>query len=801
MARVEIDQVVFDDAGVPLTGASVQVNIAGGGPATVYADESSGTTVGNPLSTSNGRIEGWLERGSYDLLVSSGPTNYTTRFEAVSASDLSGSVFPTGASLTDDSGNASKGLLFGAGGDTNLYRPAANVLGTDDAFRVGAAGATGGPLDIVPVNVSPKAVDVRFGDGTGWTLSFAPRVAAQAGLRFMRFTDQGRIEWADRLVGTTFDVNLYRSAADILRTDDEFRAGGDISSRDNTSGWAIIGARGPSAEPGIQFGAGLDTTLYRQAANLLATWGQFVVHGNTGGLTYNNVIGSRYIGASGWLRGYMGHGIYWDGTQWVNKNQGGNNGWGLAGGDGAGGTYSIFTGGATGAVDRTYTEAAFVATKTVTFGVIPSAGKWGMYFGPNNDVNLYRDSFDNLRTDDNLQIGGGLSFGPLGTVDTNLYRAAANVLKTDDSFQSAVSLTAQVGTAQQVAIGSVSGSAGVTFGSAGDVNLYRLAANVLASDDSVRFPKLGLGGVTPNYSLEVNAGNGGTAQSGIFGNMPPRDGTQYTMFSIRNGQGGEALFQVDFGGVEWRDNARPQAILYLNKGEILGVRNIQGGFNVGTAPYANNMQNIDFSAGAGQSGNGIAIGNLVFNYINGGGVEMWNGLGSLLFSVNRTTNFLNADNRILAHVALNTPNDPGIYIGGTSSGASASPYLFRQSSTAVGFYRGDAGGFASLSASSFNVSSDLRLKKDIVPIDDALEIVGQLRGVMHRWKADASDAPKVPGVIAQEVATVLPSVVIGHEASTDPKQSLAVDYPRLVPILIEAVKELTERLTILEGAQ
>lgn len=92
MSRVEIGEVVFTGSGVPLAGASVQVNERDAGAATVYAAEAGGTTVTNPIVTDTyGRIEGWLETGSYDLVVSgSGVVTYTQRFEAVSGSDAGG---------------------------------------------------------------------------------------------------------------------------------------------------------------------------------------------------------------------------------------------------------------------------------------------------------------------------------------------------------------------------------------------------------------------------------------------------------------------------------------------------------------------------------------------------------------------------------------------------------------------------------------------------------------------------------------------------------------------------------------
>jgi hypothetical protein len=85
-------------------------------------------------------------------------------------------------------------------------------------------------------------------------------------------------------------------------------------------------------------------------------------------------------------------------------------------------------------------------------------------------------------------------------------------------------------------------------------------------------------------------------------------------------------------------------------------------------------------------------------------------------------------------------------------------------------------------------ASDMRLKTDIEPIPNALEKVLALNGVYFHWTKDAQqpDGRQV-GVIAQNVQQVLPEIV---STSPSSKDYLSVDYTRLVPVLIEAVKEL-----------
>ena len=97
--------------------------------------------------------------------------------------------------------------------------------------------------------------------------------------------------------------------------------------------------------------------------------------------------------------------------------------------------------------------------------------------------------------------------------------------------------------------------------------------------------------------------------------------------------------------------------------------------------------------------------------------------------------------------------------------------------------------------------SDERLKDVLGEIDNALDKVKELRGVYYKENETAkslgydNDKRQV-GVIAQEVQKVLPEVVT--EAPIDDKY-ITVWYDKLVPLLIEAIKELSAKVDKLEG--
>lgn len=94
-----------------------------------------------------------------------------------------------------------------------------------------------------------------------------------------------------------------------------------------------------------------------------------------------------------------------------------------------------------------------------------------------------------------------------------------------------------------------------------------------------------------------------------------------------------------------------------------------------------------------------------------------------------------------------------------------------------------------VTATDFNSTSDQNLKSNIKTVDNALEIVNDLRGVSFDWKETGKGSY---GVIAQEIEEVLPQLVNNGEIKS-------VNYNGLVGVLIEAVKELSQRVEELEN--
>jgi len=101
------------------------------------------------------------------------------------------------------------------------------------------------------------------------------------------------------------------------------------------------------------------------------------------------------------------------------------------------------------------------------------------------------------------------------------------------------------------------------------------------------------------------------------------------------------------------------------------------------------------------------------------------------------------------------------------------------------------------SATSFNTSSDMRLKHAITTLTAALERVRALRPISFKWNADDSNGV---GFLAHELQQIVPESVTGDpeaindDGSIKPQQ---VDNSKLVPWLVAGIKELMEQVEIL----
>ena len=89
-------------------------------------------------------------------------------------------------------------------------------------------------------------------------------------------------------------------------------------------------------------------------------------------------------------------------------------------------------------------------------------------------------------------------------------------------------------------------------------------------------------------------------------------------------------------------------------------------------------------------------------------------------------------------------------------------------------------------------SSDKNWKKNIKNIDSSLEKLSQINGVEFDWIEDEpfhGNKGHDVGVIAQEIELILPEAVQTRESGMK-----AVQYDKIIPLLIEAIKELEKQI-------
>ena len=92
--------------------------------------------------------------------------------------------------------------------------------------------------------------------------------------------------------------------------------------------------------------------------------------------------------------------------------------------------------------------------------------------------------------------------------------------------------------------------------------------------------------------------------------------------------------------------------------------------------------------------------------------------------------------------------------------------------------------------------SDERVKSDIVSLDNSLDTIKRLRGVEYTWLEGSRTGQREPGLIAQEVEKVIPEAVIEQDTvfSSNHTRLKTIDYDKVIPHLVEALKELSDKV-------
>jgi hypothetical protein len=158
-----------------------------------------------------------------------------------------------------------------------------------------------------------------------------------------------------------------------------------------------------------------------------------------------------------------------------------------------------------------------------------------------------------------------------------------------------------------------------------------------------------------------------------------------------------------------------------------------------------------------------------------------------------------------------------LYVEGTNTtnaarfygyGGTVAPLELRQDNTAGWFAKFYSDNFGTYvggisfygSSTTFNTSSDYRLKENIIPISDSITRLKQLKPSRFNFKQYPEIT--IDGFLAHEVQKIVPEAVTGDkdELDSDGKPVYqAIDHSRLIPLLVASIQELETRVKELEN--
>ncbi len=230
-------------------------------------------------------------------------------------------------------------------------------------------------------------------------------------------------------------------------------------------------------------------------------------------------------------------------------------------------------------------------------------------------------------------------------------------------------------------------------------------------------------------------------------------------------------------------------------GSYAGMKNTIGGYNVFLGRGAGwNIQDgsgntfIGSGAGAniksGQENIIIGSGAAGENYFAGSGT----GSSNIIIGNRAGYSLSNTSSNIFIGNEAGY-NETGSNLLVIENSSSSTPLVYGNFETNKVNINGD------LAALTVNTLSDIALKQNIIQLTDVIEKLNLIRGVYFDWDLSGNTGLLLKegrqiGVIAQEVEKVYPELVM-----IDDKGFKMVDYSKLTPILLEAVKEQQQKIT------
>lgn len=141
--------------------------------------------------------------------------------------------------------------------------------------------------------------------------------------------------------------------------------------------------------------------------------------------------------------------------------------------------------------------------------------------------------------------------------------------------------------------------------------------------------------------------------------------------------------------------------------------------------------------------------------------------------------------------------NPSLFLGRTGTAGNQVEFRMYSTATLVGSI------YCNSASTSYNTSSDYRLKEDIRPVPSPLDRLMRLKPIRFTWNNGPTAWDSTDGFLAHEVAAIAPYAVTGEKDAVDPETGKPayqqMDHSKLVPLLTAALQEEVKARQALEA--
>ena len=322
-----------------------------------------------------------------------------------------------------------------------------------------------------------------------------------------------------------------------------------------------------------------------------------------------------------------------------------------------------------------------------------------------------------------------------------------------------------------------------TSASSGEVISYDIPKPTITGEDPSRLSVV-YDEVTIKERLVVEGGNSGTVLSQFNGpvtfDKEVKINNQLTLTKPTNSN---AAFTLKINNTQESTSTTTGALIITGGVGIAKNLNVGGTLGVSGALTLNNTLNVTGDTTLQSSLNVTGIS--TFGIIN---ATTPNQVSTTIGGVRIAAN--SSNNSYLQFLGSNRTTEYGLIVG------TASSVTIQSSSGSLIGLNDDTEIYGSLNVTgdiTAFYTSDQRLKNNVTLIPNALNKVLSISGNTFDWNEESEKNGTDVGVIAQEILEVLPEAVTYRDNGY-----LAVRYEKLVPLLIEAIKDLSGKIQDLQ---